>query len=65
MTDQKKIESLKFILREQISWYEKYAAEQDTGKLDGDYVYDHLYEKFNDLRRGDFVEIIEVLTGKI
>lgn len=49
-----KIENLRKILHKQIEWYNEH-------KEDESYVYDELYEQFNNLSRSDFVAIIEEL----
>lgn len=52
------IERLKTILSEQITWYKENLESRGE-----DYVYDELYGVFNNLRRGDFCNIIETLVG--
>lgn len=56
MSDEEKVKILKSILSRQIEWYKE--NEDDMSR-----VYDELYERFDDLTRGQFVEIIEVLLG--
>lgn len=56
MTDTEKIEELKKRLKKPIEWYEKNLKEEGQ-----DYVYDCLYEEFENLSRGDYVEIIRIL----
>ena len=46
---------LKEILKNQIEWYKEH-------KDDEDYLYDMAYEQFNNLRRGEFKEILELLS---
>lgn len=53
-TNTSKITELQEILRKQIEWYKEHSDDES-------YVYDELYERFNDLSRGDFVDIIKVL----
>lgn len=65
MTDQQKIEKLKFILRHQIVWYQDNKQKQEAGEIYGSYIYDNLSQQFDDLRRGDFVELLEVLLGEV
>ncbi len=57
VTDEQKIIRLKEILKPQIEWYLEHLETQGE-----DYVYDELYDQFNDLTRADTVEIIEILS---
>lgn len=58
MSDTEKLDKLRTILRPVITWYEKVLAE---GEPDDSYLYDVTYEKFEELSRGDFQSIIEIL----
>lgn len=55
MSEKLKINDLRFILSDQIDWYEK-------NKHDEDLLYDEMIEKFSDLSRGDYLRIIEILA---
>lgn len=61
MTDEEKIVALKDILSEQIAWYEEHLEKEKTGEIDYSYIYDCLYEQFEQLSRGQFLAIIETL----
>ena len=62
MTDTKKIERLKNILSQQLKLYGKYKEKEIKGEVDGSYIYDMAYEWFNDLSRGGFGSILEILA---
>lgn len=56
---EKDIERLRAILKPVLEWYQKVV---DEGEPDGSYLYDTTYEIFNNnLSRGDFQEIVEIL----
>lgn len=58
-TDSEKLEELRKILKPVLEWYEKTL---NAGEPDDSYLYDTTYEVFNDnLRRGDFQDIVEIL----
>ena len=61
MKNEEKILKLKIILAEQIEWYKKNKILEKKGERDSSYIYDCLYKEFNNLRRNDFLEIIETL----
>lgn len=57
-----KLDSIRVILDKQIAWYKEYSEKEKNGEVDSSYVYDQMYEVFQDnLSRGDFVAIIEEL----
>lgn len=51
-----RIMKLRKILKKQIKWYQKY-------KDDEELIYDELVNKFDDLKRGDYVDIIETILN--
>ena len=61
MTDTQKIEELKKILSGPISWYEDKMSLQKSGDIDDSYIYDELWTVFDDMSRGQFLEIIETI----
>lgn len=62
MTDSDRVKHLRIILSEQIAYYEEWTAKEQTGEADASYVYDTMYEQFNNLSSGDFVSIISILS---
>ena len=58
MSDTEKLEELRKILKPILTWYEKVLEE---GEPDSSYLYDTTVEEFNNLSRGDFQNIIEIL----
>ena len=61
-SDTDRVENLRKILSLQIDWYREYSEKEETGEVDSSYVYDQMYEIFQDnLSRGEFVAIIEEL----
>lgn len=61
MSSEDKVIALKEILSPIIVWYKGVLAD---GEPDESYLYDMTYEHFNNLSRGEFLSIIEVLLGK-
>jgi hypothetical protein len=64
MTD---IKRLKYILRDQLYWYKQSILKQtlpedDENHKDSSYIYDEAWDKFSSLSRGDFEEILEILS---
>lgn len=57
MKDSEKIVKLKQLFCEQIAWYQEHEDDQDL-------IYDDLIGRFDELRRGDYVELIEILLEK-
>lgn len=55
------LQELRKILKPVIEWYEQVLEE---GEPDSSYLYDMTYEQFNDLSRGDFQRIIEIVREK-
>ena len=58
MSDSEKIEALRKTLAPVINWYNKVL---EDGEPDASYLYDVTSERFDDLSRGDFQHIIEIL----
>jgi len=59
MSDTEKIEKLQNILKSIIDWYK---ATEVEGEPDSSYLYDVTVEQFeNNLSRGDYQQIIEIL----
>lgn len=56
MSDTERVERLRSILEQQIAYY---IANKDTDE--GSYLYDTMYEQFNDLPKSDYIAIIEAL----
>lgn len=56
------MKELQKILAKQVKLYKEYSAKEKTGEVDSSYVYDMAYEWFNDLSRGDFCLILEILS---
>ena len=59
-----KIEKIKEILNHQIECYKRSRILEADGIVDDSYVYDELIEDFSDLKRVDFVDLIEVLLSE-
>lgn len=53
---------LKEILSKQLSLYKEFSEKEKTGEVDSSYIYDMSYEWFQDLRRGDYQRILEILS---
>ncbi len=60
--DEDKLNKLRNILSSQLEWYKEMLIEEEADEIDGSYIYDTAYERFNDLSRGDFQAILEILT---
>ena len=58
MGNDEKLDKLRKILSMQIEWYKVSLKEQGR-----DYVYDYLYNQFDDLSRSDYLDIIELLVS--
>lgn len=58
MNDKLIVEKLREILEPQIKWYEE-------NKKDEGLVYDEMFNQFNDLSRGEYLEIIQILVGDL
>ena len=58
MSDSEKLEELRKILSPILEWYKKV---KEDGEPDSSYLYDETCEQFNDLSRGDFQNIVEIL----
>lgn len=54
MSDEEKLDKLRTLLKEQIKFYHDHEDDED-------YIYDEMYESFNNLSRNDYKEIVEVL----
>lgn len=64
MKDETKIKNLEAILNRQLAWYEENLKKEESGEIDGSYIYDMAYEVFNELSRGDYLAILETLADK-
>lgn len=53
---------LKGILKDQIHWYKIMKKKEDNGEIDDSYIYDEAYNEFHSLSRGDYLEILEILS---
>ncbi len=53
---------LKEILSKQLALYKEYLEKEKTGEIDSSYIYDMSYEWFQDLSRGDYQRILEILS---
>ena len=58
MNDSEKITNLKVLLAPALAWHKKALAEEGE-----DYVYDRAYEHFDDMRRGDLEQILNILNS--
>lgn len=58
MSNDEKVARLQQLLKPIIDWYKQAEADSD---IDSSYLYDMTVERFDDLGRGDFQEIVEIL----
>lgn len=56
------MEEIKKIFSKQIDWYKKKLEEEKTGEIDSSYIYDCAYEQFENIRRGEWVELLKILS---
>lgn len=56
------MEQLKKILCEQLAWYKEAKAKEESGEVDSSYIYDTACDQFDNLSRGAFAEILEILS---
>lgn len=64
MNPEEKIKQIKEVLKPVIDWYWDKKKLEATGEIDGSYIYDCLYEQFNDMSRGDILRLVELIVSK-
>ncbi len=57
------LEKLRKILQLQLEKYNKYSEREKNGEVDESYIYDTCYEWFEDLSRGEYCEILALLSA--
>lgn len=57
--DEDKIRKLRKLFAKQLEWYEKYTIQEESGEVDGSYIYDMAYEEFHN---APFHTLLEILS---
>ena len=57
------ITRIRQIFKDQIEWYKKMKVKENGGEIDDSYIYDEAWNQFSDLKRGDLLDVLEILAN--
>lgn len=46
-----------------VYWYRRMKKQEDSGDIDDSYIYDIIHDKFNELSRGNLLDLVKFLSS--